>query len=250
MNLFLASLSRKSNKPVLVIINGESNSGGYALNSEALAAEILPRSSVLILDNTGLASFDILDIGTNNLVGHAGLPNGPTHGFELELANRADVNSFYNQPVYLIKTGQGGSSIAQWNLGGGYFTTFQARINAAKALIDFADYNIVILFSLGINDAISGTNTVTWKAAVQAHFVNLRAEVGANTPIIMTEFQGMGSGGTQYSSYNTVIQAIASEDPNVYSIDVTGAGLRDVNHWNYTGMKIVAGRLLDVFENL
>lgn len=114
MNIFQASLGQLAlARRLLVIINGESNSGGYALNSEALSSELLPRSAVQILDNTGLATWQDLDIGTNNLVGHSGLSNGSTHGFELELANRAETDSFYNEPVYLVKTGQGGSTIAQ-----------------------------------------------------------------------------------------------------------------------------------------
>ena len=39
---------------VLVVINGESNSGGYALNSEATAAELEPRPAVQILNNETL----------------------------------------------------------------------------------------------------------------------------------------------------------------------------------------------------
>lgn len=66
----------------------------------------------------------------------------------------------------------------------------------------------------------------------------------------MTEFQGMGSGGNQYSSYTTAIQDLAATLPNVYSVDVTGAGLRDVNHWNYSGMKQVTNSLLTVAESL
>ena len=65
-------------KTILVVINGESNSGGYALNSEASPRELGRRRSVKILNNTTLATFDDLDIGVNNLVGHTGLANGVT----------------------------------------------------------------------------------------------------------------------------------------------------------------------------
>lgn len=51
-------------------------------------------------------------------------------------------------------------------------------------------------------------------------------------------------------SFNTAIQELASTINNVYSVDVTGSGLRDANHWNYVGMKQVTGAMLDVFENL
>jgi Carbohydrate esterase, sialic acid-specific acetylesterase len=247
MNLFQASIGRRFYKPLLVIINGESNSGGYALNSEAPSGEKGVQSQVQILNNTTLI-FEDLNIGGNNLIDHAGLSNGVTHGFELELAIRAITGGYYNN-VHLIKTGQGGSQISQWNVGGGYFNKFDERITAAKTLIDFSDYNIIILFSLGINDAISGTNVSTWKTNVTNHFVNMRSEIGqGDIPIIMTEFQGMG--GTGYPTYCTAIQELAASISNVYSIDVTGAGLRDTNHWNYIGMKSVAGEMLDIAELL
>jgi len=248
MNLFQASIGAP--RKILIVINGESNSGGYALNSEAQAGELDVCAAVKILDNTGLSAFQDLDIGTNNLVGHAGLSNGTTHGFELELSNRAEVRPFYRQPCYLVKTGQGGSTIAQWADGQSYWNTFKARVDAAKALLSGVQYRTFILFSIGINDAIAGTNVNTWKTAVQAHFANMREELGATTPIIMTEFQGMGSGGNQYASYNTAIQEIAAADPYTYSVNTSGAGLRDVNHWNYAGMKQVAGAMLDIVESL
>ena len=253
MNLFQASLGnspRVAGRYVLVIINGESNSGGYAPNSEAPSEEVGSQPQVQILNNNSLV-FEDLNIGVNNLLDHAGLPGG-NHGFELELAVRSlEDSTFYKPVTHLIKTGQGGSMISQWNVGGAYFNKFVQRIEAAQNEIEFNRVTPVILFSLGINDAISGTNVNTWKAGVIQHFINLREVIGlGNVPIIMTEFQGMGSGGNQYSSYITAIREIAAEVENVYSVDVSGAALRDTNHWNYAGMKLVAGRLLDEFESL
>ncbi len=214
-------------------------------------SELLPRSAIQILDNTGLASFQDLDIGTNNLVGHSGLSNGSTHGFELEMCNRAETKSWYNKPTYLVKTGQGGSMISQWGLGDSYFNTFVSRVQAAQSLLNGQKYKTYVLFSLGINDAISGTNVTTWKNAVIDHFTNLRTYLGANTPIIMTQFQGMGGGaGTGYDSYSSAISEITTSVSNTYCVSATGAGLRDANHWNYSGMKLIAGRLLNVVENL
>lgn len=235
---------KSTNKPLLVVINGESNSGGYALNSQALPGELGPRKAVKILNNSSLASFDDLDIGANNLIGHDRLPNGVTHGFELELANRADANLFYRKPCYLVKTGQGGSRIAQWEADGSYFKTFLKRVDAAKKLLDGQQYRTVILFSLGINDAIAGTDVKTWKLGVKAHFMNMRKVTGDNTPIIMTRFM------PYYKAYNQAIEELCREIPNTYSVNSLDAPLRDRNHWNYQGMKLVAGRMLDVLESL
>jgi len=239
-----ADETQPSSVKLLIVINGESNSGGYALNSEAPPAELGVRKSVKILNNTTLATFDDLGIGVNNLVGHERLPNGVTHGFELELANRADVNPLYAKPVYLVKTGQGGSVISQWDPKGNYYTTFLNRINAAKKLLNGEKYRTVILFSLGINDMGAGTDVHVWKAAVKAHFQNMRNELGPDTPIIMTRFM------PQYARYDGAIEELCKELPNTYSVNTSDAPLRDPYHWNYVGMKQVAGRMLDVMESL
>lgn len=247
MNVFFASISKSNNKPFLFIINGESNSGGYALNSEAAIGEIGVQLNVQLFNNNTLI-FENLNIGVNNLLAHTGLSNGVTHGFELQIGNKADESILYER-VHIIKTGQGGSTVGQWNLGGAYMNTFTSRINTAKTLIDFSEYNVVILYSLGINDAIAGTNVTTWKSNVTTKFTNLRNIINlGSTPIIMTEFQGMGGG--NYSAYITAIQELASTIPDVYSVNVAGAGLRDTNHWNYAGMKQVANSLLSVAEGL
>lgn len=239
-------------RKTLFVFNGESNSGGFALNSQATVEELSPRSSVNILDNTGLASFLPLDVGTNNLVGHTGISPSPTHGFEIELANRADTIAFYRKPCYLVKTGQGGSTAAQWQIGNGsgYYTAILNRINAAKSLLAGVNYRKIILLSLGINDAIAGTNLTTWKALMTTHFANLRAQLGGSTPIIMTQFQGMGASPSAYDALNTAIQELCDTLPHTYCVSAAGAGLQDTNHWSYVGMKVVAGRMLDIAETL
>ena len=223
---------------LLVIITGESNSGGFALNSEATAEELATRSAVQILDNDALV-FRPLDIGTNNLLGHAGLKPTETHGFELELANRAERLPKESLPVYLVKTGQGGSRIAEWAADGRYFQTFRSRIAAAKRLLAEEQVRPVILFSLGINDAIAGTPLEQWKPAVEEHLARLRKEIGDDTPIVMTRFM------PRYAAYNTAIEELCKKVPGTSSVDTLDAPLRDPNHWNYVGMKLVAGRMLD-----
>jgi lysophospholipase L1-like esterase len=234
----------KSADKLLVVINGESNSGGYALNSEATAAELAPRPAVLILNNETLKAFEPLDIGTNNLLGHTGLAPSDTHGFELMLAERAERAPAKNQPVYLVKTGHGGSTIAQWAPDGAYFQTFLKRIAAAKELLKEEEVRPVVLFSLGINDAIAGTKLEVWKPGVIVHFENLRKALGAETPIVMTRFM------PNYAAYNAAIEEICQTVPHTYSVNTLDAPLRDPNHWNYAGMKLVTGRMLDVLDGL
>ena len=234
----------RADESLMFVINGESNSGGYALNAQASPGELERRTSVRILNNTTLASFDDLQIGVNNLVGHDRLANGITHGFELELANRADADERYRAPCYLVKTGQGGSRIAEWNIKGTYYTAFLKRAEAASKLLAGQPHRTIVLFSLGINDAIAGTDVDVWQAAVKEHFGNVRRELGADTPIIMTRFM------RRYALFNTAIEEICREVPNTYSVGTLDAPLRDDNHWDYVGMKRVTGCMLDVVESL
>ena len=104
-----------SGVPVLVVFAGESNSGGLAANSYATSGELSIRT-LPIWDNINNDGFDFLDIGTNNLLGHAGNESysSTAHGAELQLANRYDDGDFGDRTVYLCKAGQGGTTIAAW----------------------------------------------------------------------------------------------------------------------------------------
>lgn len=232
-----------TNETVLIVINGESNAGGQVPNSGATQSELAPRPAFQILNNTNL-TFEDLHIGVNNNIGHQGLQNGLTHGFELELANRADTNAFYAKPCYLVKTGQGGSVIDQWRVGQPYFTTFLKRVGSAKKLLKGKPYRTVIIFSLGINDAIASTDIKFWKASVKKHFVNMRKALGPDTPIIMTKIMPV------FKVYNQAIEQIAKEVPNVYVVNTADATQADPYHWDYNGMKLIGSRMFTIVESM
>ena len=229
------------------VITGESNSGGIAPNSSATAPELAPRSSVQIMNLTsGLFGFEDLDIGTNNLRDHDGLSGyyANSHGLELQLANSVEAHVFPdNDQVYLVKTGHGGSQVAQWNVGGGYWTKFLERTAAAKAQVP-AGRQWVVWLSLGINDSIANVPTSTWKTAMVAHINKIKAEL-PGAIVVMTEFQSMPAG-SGYPAYNAVIRELAAEQPNVFSVDTTGAGTDGANHWLYAGMKQVGQSMVSV----
>ena len=227
------------------MFTGESNSGGIGLNSQATPAELKPRPAVQIMNLTkGLFRFEPLQLGVNNLRDHAGLEGyyNDCHGFESELANAVETNAFpgYKQ-VYLIKTGQGGSTIEQWagDTAGGYWSKFMQRIEAGKRQLP-ATPRWVVWFSLGINDAIAGTPVPQWKKDVVVHLKRIKAQLPGAT-IVMTRFQSVG-----YPKINQALAAIAAEEDNVFVVDSSKAGLRDANHWSYAGLKTVAGRLIEV----
>jgi len=230
----------------MIVFSGESNSGGFADNADATVEELAARPALQILNNTSLV-FEDLDIGVNNLLGHSGLINNPgatTHGWELELANRATLNEFSN-PVYLVKTGQGGSTISQWGESDTYYTNFKTRIDTAITLRSITGTcPFALFYQQGINDSIAGTATATWKAATIAHFEKIRTRYGADIPIIFGKLPAI------YSTYNTAIDELVSVTSLCWSIETTDLGMKDANHYNYTGMKTMSDRMIDkLLEN-
>jgi len=231
--------------PLVFVITGESNSGGIGLNSQATPAEQKPRASVQIMNLTdGLFNFEPLQLGVNNLRDHAGLAGyyDTCHGFENELANAVEADALHGyKQVYLIKTGQGGSTITQWAgaTPGGYWSKFMTRIQAVKRQLP-ANPRWVVWFSLGINDAIAGTPVTSWKRDTRAHLKRIKAQL-PDAVIVMTQFQSMG-----YPQINAAIAAIAAEEDNVFVVDSMGAKLSDGNHWSYVGLKTITGRMVEV----
>lgn len=250
-------VSGETAQPILLIVNGESNSGGLGENSSATAGELAARSSVQILDVTqDPMVFVNLDVGTNNLRDHAELSSyyATAHGIELGVANCVEAGRFNVGQIYMVKTGQGGSRIAQWaeGNGSGYWTKFAARIARAKVLLgaSYSTYRKVVYFSLGINDIIATTNEATWKAAVKAHLQNIRDELEDQSALILiTDFivPPLTAGN---DVYNDSIAAIASEMTNVIVLStanaiVTGNAASDTNHWNYQDNLLFAERAVD-----
>lgn len=247
MNPFFHNSNR--NTVYLIVFAGESNSGGYALNSDATGGELGARNSIKIWDNIGNASWQTLNIGVNNLLGHAGFNSTDQttrHGWELGLANTTDTGGIKPYPIYLVKTGQGGSTISQWSIGdaSGYMATFTSRVNNAKASLDALGikYKIRVFYSQGINDRIAGTTNATWKSATITHLSDMRAVLGAGTPIIMTKM--MTNNGNDV--YNADIASICSTVSNTSFVDPGSATVQgDGNHWTYAGMKSISTSLIN-----
>lgn len=246
----IVSAQPKNISTLAFVFTGESNSGGIGANTDATGPEIAPRSSVQIMNLTsGNFLFENLDIGINNLRDHAGLSGyyATSHGFELELANLTEASAFTGlSQVYLVKTGQGGSLVSEWNIGSTYWTKYLQRTAAAKSQLPGTTQWVVWL-SLGINDAISGTSVSTWKTAMIAHINKIKADL-PDAIFIMTEFQSMpvGSG---YPAYNTAIDEIAASEANVFSVNSTGAGTDGANHWSYAGLKTVGALMGTATKN-
>lgn len=235
------TVSEASTK-VLVVAFGESNAGGYALNTDAESWELASRSE-LQMWNVSSALFQALDIGTNNNLDHAGL-NSTTHGWELGLANRVRQGYFGSRTVYYCQTGQGASTVSQWNDGGSYWTKFVSRTTGAKAALA-SGYDVAVWATLGINDAIAGTVVATYKSS----FIEIIGRIKTELPGCKIYINTLPTTSGSYAAYTTAIREIVAEDPTnlrvVESETPIAVDMRDTNHWSYLGMKRLAARYVD-----
>lgn len=242
------------NKPFFFYIEGESNSVSSGTLSQANQLEIGLKNHVKTINYSTLASLESLKIGglgANNSINNQGV-DVLGFGFELEIARRSLINSFYAKNLYLLKVGQGGARISMWNTGGAYDIVALDRLNAFKSLIP-TNVVPVILYSIGINDATSSTNGSTFKTLLIQRLAVLRSRLGNNTIVILTRFEGMGSGGNAYNYISAKIIEICNEIPNTYSVSGSETTLLgDLSHWDGqdTGVKLVTARMLDVLQTL
>jgi Carbohydrate esterase, sialic acid-specific acetylesterase len=233
-------------KPLLIILTGESNAGGLALNTDTTTAEMAINPKLKYLNNTTLLfeDYDILKSGKGHFNIEGTAWDGTRHGWDLQISNLTKINYFKGREVYLVKTGQGASTISQWAAGSTYETKFNDRVNAAKTLIN-KPLDTIILYSQGINDIAQGLSSVTWKAATKARINAIKA-LNPKTPIVMTLFEAPMT----YLMYNTIIKEVANEITGVYVVSTSGLTLLDTAHWDYAAMKILATKMLDTFKTI
>jgi hypothetical protein len=239
-------------RPYLFIIHGESNAGGYALNTDANATELAPRSSIKILNNNSLI-WEPLDIGTNNALAHFNSPlnSANNHSVELELGNISAQNSKFANS-FIVKVSHGGSTMQQWEVGNstGYFTSYVNRLTTAKNLLNGAGTSVkpVIIISLGLNDTPFAWTNTQFKTKMKDLIANLRGQLSqyGNVPVVFTNFQSFPT--PPNSLYNTAIDGLATEVSNCYIIDSNGALIRDSNHWSYLGFKTLVSRFVDIIN--
>lgn len=222
----------------MLVMSGESNSGGQVPIGSASAGELQPRPALQIYNPTTQV-FETMQLGVNNLIDHFGLTDNTVMSWENELANLASAATIKN-PTYLVKTGQGGSTIAQWNTGGTYSNKFIARVDTALSFLPATTgAKFALLYSQGINDRVSGSwNAATWKAATIARFNYLRSVYGL-FPIVMTKFM------YPFADIDAVIEQICTEVENCFFVNTADLGTLDAYHWDYAGQKTIASRMVD-----
>lgn len=231
----------------LFVFIGESNSGGYAANANATSAELAQRNKTYILNNNTF-SFEPLDIGTNNNIGHVGLPNREiVHGWELQIANLVDSN--YLDSTWIVKTGQGGSNYFHWQPNNTYTSggiSVQPYNEAIKridsAIIKSGIDSLIFFFSLGINSAGANHDTAVVRTGHQNLINNLRARYG-NAPFVITKVPNSVS---NFSGINASLERLVPLG-KVYLVETDDISRGDALHYNYAGMKVLARRMIDKF---
>jgi len=239
----------------LILLTGESNSVGVANNTDPLPSEVDIRPAVQILNASNL-QFEDLNIGTNNSHGWYNTATSTwsnmndRHGMELALANSVEEGLWMDDTVYLVKSGQGGSTISQWGTGGLFWPKFVERYTAAITALNALDKLPlpIIWYSQGVNDMGASTAPATWKAATIAHFAKIRKLVGF-APIIMTKFDP--SLHANAPGINAAIDQISDEIPLVFAINTVDAKRIAAGdaHWDYEGMLTVGRKMIDVSIN-
>lgn len=233
----------------LFVLAGESNAGGMATNAGLTSDQISPQTQFRIWNNNTNV-FQPLQIGANNLIGHTGVPDNASHGIERGLAR--DIRGTLNLPeAYIVKAGQGTSTIAQWAVGNasGYLATLTTRYNAALASLTASGFTVrpVFIWMQGVNDADQGNNTTTWRTATQAHFTQIRSLMGASTPILMPLIM---TNTAARIAINTEIATIDSADSLLWAVPTSDIppNPSDLFHYTQAGYLAIAERVVDVFR--
>jgi len=95
-----------------------------------------------------------------------------------------------------------------------------------------------VWMTIGINDAISGTNVDTFKTKLIARIAAMRALLGSSVPVFLTTFDAPM---TERTAINAAIKDIATTDANTFVISSSGFAVNvDSIHWSYAGQKSMA----------
>lgn len=234
----LNQLNQIHPESLTIIACCESNSGGYGNNADAQSWELAPRS--LNLYNVTTKIFEPLQIGVNNNLDHYGLLSS-SHGWELQLANKVDLGDFdHYDGVYYIQTGQGGSTVAEWSVGSptNYWSKFLDRTSKAQDIIK--SRHKAVWLTLGINDAIAGTNPDIFKDGLVELIARMKTHVNPEK-IYVTRLPPLTD---TYNIFTTKIDEIDAADPDVVAISFANLHMRDPNHPSYKGMKQFTNRFI------
>lgn len=231
--------------PTIIVLFGESNSGGLASNQRINAQEWRPRLLPIMNNNTGL--FEPLKIGKNNLRKHYGLEYAydTAHGMENELANQHGFGVFKSCPTYLVKAGQGGSTTLNWDGSTYYRDTLYQRVDRACSLVQSETGKVpqlVFMLSLGINERFS-TPAATYKTNIQSIIAGVKSNFSGKRCLFgLMQFQFVGT----MTDYDTKMTEISAADTTVFTFSTADCqNIGDGIHLNYFGFKTCTQRFVD-----
>lgn len=230
---------------LIIVLFGESNSGGIAPNSSATSLEMSARNIKILNNNT--LEFENLQLGVNNLIGHIGLESYwyDSHGMENQLANLYDAGFFGGKEVYIVKAGRGGSKVSDWVQGSQAYNNLQTRLNTAIELVFGNEIpNIKFMLTLGINDYLAGTSPSDYKSGVENLLSNVKEDYPHNFNLRLMKFDFVTSSAS--NAYSNQILQIPNDISGVTVFNTVGCSvLPDGNHLDYLGMKSATNKFLD-----
>jgi hypothetical protein len=226
----------------LIVFSGESNSGGQAQNVYATPDELKRKKGTFILNNA-ILKWENLDIGINNLIQHTGMQKPEEkHSWELQLSSLQEEGRFAG-PIYIVKTGHGGSLISQWKINTSFSNIFDARVKKAITTLNVkSDPKFALFYSQGINDLISSQwDADEWEDATVDRFQYLRETYG-DFPIVMTKFFDIT--GKPVAELNAAIDNVCKRVGNCSAFETKGFPQDDKYHFSYLGQKRVADSMI------
>ncbi len=233
-------------RATMLYLGGESNTGGgYGQNSLANAREA-EISTCKIMDTVYLR-YALMKKGYN-LFG----TYDTTHSFELTIArNGIDSGLLGRTNGFFLKTAIGSTVVAQWMPGQTFYINMILRMDSARSKLQrevaASGFREWMLWSQGLNNAHPSVNTpaAQWKDSTKVIFAALKARY-PNLKIILTHFNQSSYPTLVLAQYNTAIDEIAAELDYAWAVDVTGATLVDLSHWDYDGLKLIGRRMMDI----
>ena len=221
----------------LIIFAGECNSCGYTPHRFLLPGELGKHQEVYIFNNR-TEVIEPLDLCVNNNLEHANVDPGRSFGWEVFLVNQHKAGLW--QPyerLYLLKVGQGGMKSGYWH--DKNYPYYDILINRYKKVVEqLGDVNPIMWLQQGSNERNEPSEEANFKGNMWRFFDRLRTDI-PGIPVLLPKQP-------PYSiALDPVCDLIAAGYDKVTAVNIYAANdhMQDEQHWNRTGMEIIANRL-------
>ena len=233
LSALLAAVTTQSNNKVkILILTGQSNAVGAALNSNATTQELDEQSNVNIFQYDTV-EFEKLNIGLHN-----NYSSSTTHGLELGLGQQLE------EEIYLIKYGINSTEIDEHLPGGTVYN------NLKNSFVDPAivklnelniDYEIYFCYWQGEADANLEADSLAWAGKLDTLINTWQSNLGADIKFRLIQINAVAS--AYSANINNAIEAKAATS-NLIDF-IASKDLGSNLHFNYTNMKIISQLLIN-----